>query len=501
MKNTNHRIDHEKLIKNISDAVFAKDKQRRYIFVNEAAAKMIGKPKNQIMGKTAEQVFNKSAAEKIKKVDSLNLKGRKVNKIEQLKINNQTHYLHTIQNPIKDKGGKVIGITGVVRDLSEVELNKQTLERAKEEAERYLDIAGVMLIALDAQGKVSMINKKGCEILGYKKEEIVGKDWFNNFLPKGHIKEIRAVFKKIISNGLKLTEFYENPIKRKDGSKRIIAWHNSILKNEKGKTIGILSSGEDITEQKNVEIKLKESEEKFRLLYETSSDAVMTLEPPTWNFTSGNSAIIQMFGVKDEEEFTSLPPWKLSPKYQPDGQLSSIKAKKMIMTAMKKGEHFFEWTHKKLNDGEFYATVLLNRVDTDAKSFLQARVTDITPKKVAEQKLLKSKERFKDIAKSTGDFIWEVNKQGEYTYTSGKVKSILGYSPKELIGTTPFDLMSDEEAVRVGKIFAKIAKTKKPLIDLENWNIAKDGKQICLLTNATPILNDKKRISWISWGR
>ena len=66
MKNTNHRIDHEKLIKNISDAVFAKDKQRRYIFVNEAAAKMIGKPKNQIMGKTAEQVFNKSAAEKIK---------------------------------------------------------------------------------------------------------------------------------------------------------------------------------------------------------------------------------------------------------------------------------------------------------------------------------------------------------------------------------------------------------------------------------------------------
>ena len=101
----------------------------------------------------------------------------------------------------------------------------------------------------------------------------------------------------------------------------------------------------------------KRAEEKYRSLFVSSRDAIMTLAPPDWKFTSGNPAAFKLFGTKNEAEFVSLGPWEVSPEYQPDGQLSSIKAKEMIGKAMKEGSNFFEWTHKRIDGTEFYTTV------------------------------------------------------------------------------------------------------------------------------------------------
>ena len=123
------------------------------------------------------------------------------------------------------------------------------------------------------------------------------------------------------------------------------------------------------------------SEERFRLLFESSRDAIMTLEPPSWRFTSGNPATVRMFRAADEQDFTSRQPWTLSSERQPDGRLSAEKAKEMIETAMHEGSHLFEWTHARIGGEEFPADVLLTRIELDGKSFLQATVRDITEQK------------------------------------------------------------------------------------------------------------------------
>jgi len=102
--------------------------------------------------------------------------------------------------------------------------------------EIYLDLAGVIIVVIDACGKVLLINKKGCEVLEYKNEEIIGKDWFRNFLPKKVSDEVRNVFKEIIANKIKNRESYNNPVLTKRGEERIISWRNSILRDESGKT-------------------------------------------------------------------------------------------------------------------------------------------------------------------------------------------------------------------------------------------------------------------------
>ncbi len=113
----------------------------------------------------------------------------------------------------------------------------------------------------------------------------------------------------------------------------------------------------------------------------------MTLAPPTWDFSSGNAAAIELFGAKDEAEFTSKGPGDVSPEFQADGQATTEKVKRMIMQAMETGTSFFEWTHQKLTGETFPATVLLTRMEQDGEPVLQATVRDISQRKEAEEAL------------------------------------------------------------------------------------------------------------------
>ncbi|MDX2440471.1 MAG: PAS domain S-box protein, partial [Desulfobacterales bacterium] len=128
--------------------------------------------------------------------------------------------------------------------------------------------------------------------------------------------------------------------------------------------------------------------------------------------------------------------------------------------------------------------------DTVKEHLRRRKRAEIRLKELLES-LSESEERFRDIAESMSDWIWEVDKNGVYTYGSKKVKDLLGYSAKEVIGKTPLHFMHPDEKERIGAIFIEDAKDKRPIRDLENWNLTKDGQMVCLLTNGIPILDEK----------
>lgn len=137
-------------------------------------------------------------------------------------------------------------------------------------------------------------------------------------------------------------------------------------------------------ERRRAETALAKSEAKYRALFESSRDAIMTLFPPDWKFTGANSATIELFDAKDMREFTSLGPADVSPERQPDGRLSSVTAQQMIATAMEHGSHSFEWTYQRITGEVFPSIVLLAHVELDGNTGLQATVRDITERKAAE---------------------------------------------------------------------------------------------------------------------
>ncbi len=149
------------------------------------------------------------------------------------------------------------------QELARTEAEK-AIRKERDKAQMYLDVAGVMLMAINDTGEVTLINEKGCEVLGYSEGEVIGKNWFDNFLPEQVREEIISVSKKLLDGEVAPVTYYENPIVTKTGEEKTIAWHNTILKNDNGRIIGHFSSGADITEQKHREAEKAKLEEQLR---------------------------------------------------------------------------------------------------------------------------------------------------------------------------------------------------------------------------------------------
>jgi len=174
-----------------------------------------------------------------------------------------------------------------------------------------------------------------------------------------------------------------------------------------------------------------DGEERYRLFFEQSSDAMMTLAPPSWRFTSGNPAACAIYGVRDEAEFVTLGPWDLSPLLQPDGSPSSDKAKEAIETALREGSHTFSWVHRTRDGRDFPTMVRLTRMSVGGEVLLQAIVRDITAQREAEQALRAERDLFS--AGPVCIMVWGASPHWPVRQVSSNVSSVLGYSAEEMM--------------------------------------------------------------------
>jgi PAS domain S-box-containing protein len=133
---------------------------------------------------------------------------------------------------------------------------KRSEEELREERDRvqnYLDVAKTILVVIDADERVSLINRMGSEVMGYAESEIVGRNWFDNFIPAGIREDVRETFRKLMAGLVAPVEYFENPVLTRSGEERIIAWHNAVLRDDRDRIIATLSSGEDITARRETE--------------------------------------------------------------------------------------------------------------------------------------------------------------------------------------------------------------------------------------------------------
>jgi len=139
--------------------------------------------------------------------------------------------------------------------ISDVTLKKraeEALQVERDRAQQYLDIAGVILLGLTSDQTITLINKKGCALLGYAQEELLGKNWFDMVLPESEREKVKAVFARLIEGELGPVEHVENYVHTRSAEKRLISWHNTLVRDADGNIQGTLSSGEDITDSKRL---------------------------------------------------------------------------------------------------------------------------------------------------------------------------------------------------------------------------------------------------------
>lgn len=246
----------QNLVEVTNDLIWEIDINGKYVYVSPQIYNILGYNPEEVIGKTIFDFMLKEESDRVLNVfNKVIVSKDKINKFEIINLhkNGDKVYLEMNAIPVFDINNNLIGYFGGNRDISERKKFIENLMKEKDLAENYLNVVGVMVLGLDSKKEVIVMNRKGAEILGYTKEEVIGKNWFDNFIPERLREEIKVVSDKLFKGEIAPVEYYENPILTKSGQERIIAWHNVVLRDDTGKIIAHLSSGDDITDRKIAE--------------------------------------------------------------------------------------------------------------------------------------------------------------------------------------------------------------------------------------------------------
>ncbi len=235
----------------------------KYIAVNKAFVKETGYTRKEVIGKTVLDLniwFDNNDRKKF------------YNKI----LENPDKEVHGFETKFRNKKGEIVAsllsakiikinnkdyFFNIVKNIQSLKDKESIIETERKKLHTYFDIAQVILLVLDVDGNVAMINKKGCEILGRDDKEIIGKNWYDNFLPAEKKETTKKLLNRLIKTNTNSPEFYDNVIINAKGEKLIIAWHNAVITDENGKVTGILASGEDVTLKRKQERELVKAKE------------------------------------------------------------------------------------------------------------------------------------------------------------------------------------------------------------------------------------------------
>ncbi len=155
----------------------------------------------------------------------------------------------------------------IYNDITDRKQAEQALQHEKNLAQQYLNIAGVMIVVIGADQNIVLVNRKACQVIGLAEPDLVGKNWFDTVLPEKGRERIKNVFADLLAGKVEPREYVENPILTARGEERLIAWHNTVLKDKNGTIVATLSSGEDITERKKGEEEILRSRKSLEDLY------------------------------------------------------------------------------------------------------------------------------------------------------------------------------------------------------------------------------------------
>jgi PAS domain S-box-containing protein len=272
------------------------------------------------------------------------------------------------------------------------ELNRK-LEAEKNRAQKYLDVAGVMMLMLDSDGKIALANKRTAQVLGRLEKELIGKNWFENFIPENQKEEIFRVFKKNLNFKTKKLDFYENDIHTAKGEIRRIQWHNVYIKNPEGIVTGLLSSGLDVTEERLAKKRLEESERKFKNIFDYSYVGI-ALGNPEGMIIEVNEEFARMTAYTKEE----LCQMHFNDFTHPDDR---AKEAQMLEKLMRGEIEYYSIEKRYLNKtGEILwmdATISALRNSENSVELFIGMVMDVSERKQREHLLKKSQKQLKEL--------------------------------------------------------------------------------------------------------
>jgi len=359
------------------------------------------------------------------------------------------------------------------------------LKEERDRARRYLDVAGVVMLVVDRTGAIQLINRCGTDLLGYREDEIVGLDWFERFLPDGRRAAALELFSRLMAGETAGAEYAEGPVVMRGGGARTIAWHNTILRDASGAITGMLSSGDDVTEQRMAERALAASEERFKLLFHRAPDAYY-LSDLDGRFVDANAAAEALVGFRKEDLLGKS--FAESGLLRSEDVLPALQLLAMSAGGRSTGPDEVTLVRK---DGSFVvAEIRTEPVEVDGRSLVLGIARDATQRKATEKALKESEERFRSLFDGAIEGVFCLDMDGRLIQANRALVDLMDMSPEEAIGKRFSDLLLPGSAAVASDAFARLLAVREPMRQFLMEVTLFNGRHLWIELNASQILVD-----------
>ena len=284
----------------MNDIIIVLDKDSRYIEIAPTRGDLLYRPREELLGRTVRELFDSDLADRfLENIHKALANQSTVDMDYSLAIGQSHLWFEARISPLPDERVLLVAHDATARHDAQEAVRVETSK-----AETYFNTSGVIMEVIDTDLRLVRLNQKGYDFFGYRPEEIVGKDWLAMRLPERERDKIKALIHSELAEQV-LPVVTENSVVTRSGEERIVAWHDSLLRDSTGRVTGLISSGVDITDRVRAERALQASELKFKELFNQAQDAiflhVVNADGTTGPILEANDVASQWVGYTREE--------------------------------------------------------------------------------------------------------------------------------------------------------------------------------------------------------
>lgn len=433
---------YQRIAENISDVVWVTDLSLNTTYVSRSAQKIFGETIEENLSKKLIDKFHPDSVEKLRNMlkqelerendPEADISRTKIVEVQRYHKDGRLLWVSMNVSFVRDAEGKIIGFEGVSRDITEMKEQEKAL-RTSEELMRSIFRVAPVGIGTVQNRILTEVNPMMCSMLGYSREELIGQNsrmLYRNQEEYDHVGKVK--YEQIALTG---SGYVETLWMRKDGKLLNILLASTPV-NKKDQSKGVVFSALDITERKQTQLMLAESEERYRLVMNNSLDAIM-LTIPDGGIIAANQAACQMFGMTEEEicsggragivDATDPRLAELIKTREAEGKVTGV------LTFIRKDGSRFE--------GEMSSVIFRNSKGEPRTSMM---IRDISERMKAERMIRESEAKYRMIVENQTDLIVKLSKEGEFLFVSPSYCRMFGKCEDELIGRKFYEVIEME---------------------------------------------------------
>ncbi len=453
------------------------DLEKNITTTNSAFQKMFGYSEEELTSMTLEEI---SLPDSMKQ-DSENLEriiseGNNQYQIEKqyVRKNGELFWGFLTVTIIRDEKGNPIFTVGMVEDISEKLQVKEELQAEKDRAQMYLDMAGSLILFTDTDLKITMINKQGSKILGRDEEDILNKNWIEEFIPETHQKIIADYMKGLIDGSVAPRQTSAGPIIAADGSLRWIQWSDVPIATIGNRNRGILSAGIDITSQVKTKQDLERSEARFQAVFENAGIG-MTVVDVNDNIIHCNPAFEKLVGYSSNE----LKQMKTADFTHPDDVKIDAEKFSEVLEGIRDSFQMEKRYYRK--DGKIVwvnLVVTCVRYEEEDVTYVVGMTEDITERKKAESEREEEERKFKLLFERAPIAVARTDMDGRILSSNQALVKMLGYSSEELGQMTVPSFTHPDDWDIERALASELDEELRDLYSMEKRFVHKDGHTV-----------------------